>query len=70
MITRKGLHALADGIGDAARATGADAMALAGPIIGALRAAGVVTPGFDPDRFARAVAEAAPCGFVPTGKAQ
>jgi hypothetical protein len=64
MLTRKGLQALAVGIGRAAGETGTDAVTLAGPIIGALIDAGVVTPQFDGDRFRAAVLDAAPIGYV------
>jgi hypothetical protein len=64
MLTRKGLQALAVGIGRAAGETGTDATALAGPIIGALIDAGVVTPNYDGARFLAAVQDAAPIGYV------
>ena len=63
-MTRKGLEALALGIGRAAGVTGTDATALADVIVGTLIDAGVVTPQFDGDRFRAAVQDAAPIGYV------
>jgi uncharacterized protein (DUF697 family) len=64
MITRKHLQALAVGVGRAAGETGTDAVALAGPIIGALIDAGVVTPNYDGVRFLAAVQDAAPIPYA------
>jgi len=64
MLTRKHLQALAAACGDVERATGADAHEVARIVVGALRASGGVTPGFDAGRFAAAVDDARPVPFA------
>jgi hypothetical protein len=63
MLTRKHLQALAVACGDVERETGADAHEVARIVVGALRASGGVTSGFDAGRFAAAVDDARPVPY-------